>query len=84
LLRNTGGSDIAVFAAGFHDFSGEALRDFDRFGNAAASATNPGTSGLVPQIAAILQILDANPNGHFLDFARRALAGSWEVSSSAL
>jgi hypothetical protein len=30
------GERIAVFPAGFHDFSGEALRDFDRFGDAAA------------------------------------------------
>jgi hypothetical protein len=30
------GERIAVLATGFHDFSGEALSDFDRFGNAAA------------------------------------------------
>jgi hypothetical protein len=30
------GKRIAVFPAGFHDFSGQALSDFYRFGNAAA------------------------------------------------
>jgi len=30
------GKPITVFLAGFHDFSGQALSDFDRLGNAAA------------------------------------------------
>src|SRR6266478_2871570 len=59
---------IAEFPAGFHDFSGEALRDFDRFGDAAAFGHQSRNIRAGTQIAAILQILDANPNGHFLDF----------------
>ena len=62
------GEPIAVFPAGFHDFSGEALSDFDRFGNAAAFGHQSRNIRAGTQIAAILQILDANPNGHFLDF----------------
>src|SRR6266849_5372871 len=62
------GERIAVFPAGFHDFSGEALSDFDRFGNAAAFGHQSRNIWAGTQIAAILQILDANPNGHFLDF----------------
>jgi len=62
------GERIAVFPAGFHYFSGEALSDFDRFGNAAAFGHQSGNIRAGTQIAAILQIRDANPNGHFLDF----------------
>src|SRR5260370_11041192 len=62
------GERIAVFPAGLHDFSGEALSDFDRFGNAAAFGHQSRNIRAGTQIAAILQILDANPNGHFLDF----------------
>jgi hypothetical protein len=57
-----------VFPAGCHDFSGEALRDFDRFGNAAAFGQQSRKIRVGTQIAAIFQILDANPNGHVLDF----------------
>jgi len=62
------GERIAVFPAGFHDFSGETLSDFDRFGNAAAFGHQSRNIRAGTQIAAILQIRDANPNGHFLDF----------------
>src|SRR4029077_4612714 len=62
------GKRIAVFPAGFHDFSSEAFSDFDRFGNAAAFGHQSRNIRAGTQIAAILQILDANPNGHFLDF----------------
>ena len=57
-----------MFQAGFHDFSGEALSDFDRFGNAAALGHQSRNVRAGTQIASILQILDPNPNGHFLDF----------------
>src|SRR5260370_17637053 len=62
------GERIAVFPAGFRDSSGEALIDFDRFGNAPAFAHQSRDARAGTQIAAILQVLDANPNGHFLDF----------------
>src|SRR5690242_12029440 len=62
------GEWIAVFPAGFYDSSGEALSDFDRFSNAAALGHQSRNIRAGTQIAAILQILDANPNGHFLDF----------------
>src|SRR5882724_9565833 len=62
------GDRIAVFPAGFHDFSGETLSDLDRFGNATAFGHQSRNIRAGPQIAAILQILDANPNGHFLNF----------------
>jgi hypothetical protein len=64
------GERIAVLPAGFHDFSGEALSDFDRFGNAAAFGHQSRNIRAGTQIAAILQILDANPNSHFLDFRK--------------
>jgi hypothetical protein len=57
-----------VFPAGFHDFSGEALSDFDRFGNTAALGHQSRNVRAGTQIAAILQILNANANGHFFDF----------------
>ena len=48
--------------------SGKALSDFDRFGNAAAFGHQSRNIRAGTQIPAILQILDANPNGHFRDF----------------
>jgi hypothetical protein len=62
------GEGIAVFPTRFHDFSSETLSDFDRFGDAAAFGHQSRNIRAGTQIAAILQILDANPNGHFLDF----------------
>src|SRR5260370_27726167 len=62
------GERIAVFPAGFHDFSGEALSDFDGFGDAAALGHQSRNIRAGTPIAAILQILDANPNGPFLTF----------------
>src|SRR6266567_6875402 len=62
------GERIALLPAGFHDFFGEALSDLDRFGNAAALGHQSRNIRAGTQIAAILQILDANPDGHFLDF----------------
>ena len=58
-----------MFAAGFHDFSGEALSDFHRFGNATAFGHQSRNVRAGTQIASILQVLDANPNGYFLDFS---------------
>jgi hypothetical protein len=54
-----------VFPARFHYFSGEALSDFDGFGKAAALGYQSRNIRAGTQIAAILQILDANPNGRF-------------------
>src|SRR6266849_3401041 len=48
------GEPIAVFPAGLHDFSGEALSDFDRFGKAAAFGYQSGYIWAGTQIAAIL------------------------------
>jgi hypothetical protein len=57
-----------VFPAGFHDFSSEALSDLDRFCDAAAFGHQSRNIRAGTQIAAIFQILDPNPNGHFFDF----------------
>ena len=84
MLRNTAGERIAVFPAGFHDFSGEALSDFDRFGDAAALGHQSRNIRAGTQIAAILQILDANPDGHFLDFCEVLLSLHGRFLRSAL
>ena len=49
LAPEHGGEWIAVFQAGFHDFSGEALSDSTVSATLQPSATSPGTSGLVPK-----------------------------------
>jgi hypothetical protein len=74
------GEWIAVFPAGFHNFSGEALSDFDRFSNTAAFGHQSRNIRAGTQIAAILQIRDANSNGHFLDFCEVLLSFHWEGS----
>ncbi|HKW62558.1 MAG TPA: hypothetical protein VJN89_08445 [Candidatus Acidoferrum sp.] len=61
------GADRRVHA-GFHDFPRKALGDLDGFGNAAAFGHQSWNIRASAQVAAILQVLDANPNGHSFNF----------------
>lgn len=64
---------VTVLAAGFNDFSRKALSNFKRFGNAAALSYEPWNIRACSEIAAILEVFNANADSHFLNFRQMFL-----------
>lgn len=61
---------ITVLKAGFNDFSGKSLGNFDGFSDAAAFRYQPWNIRACSEIAAILEAFDANANRDLLNFCQ--------------
>jgi len=61
-----GGKRVAMVSAGFYDFSGEPLGNFDSFRDAAALGDQAWNIRARPQIAAISDLAHANSDRYFL------------------
>ena len=62
-----------MLAAGFCDPSSQALRNFHCFRNASALRHQPWNVRTCAQVAAVVKVLYADTNGHFLNFCQMFL-----------
>jgi hypothetical protein len=63
-----------VFEAGFDDFAGQSLGDFDSFGHAAALGDEARNVWTGSDEAAFFQGFDAHANGDFFNFGEMLFA----------
>jgi hypothetical protein len=65
LAAEYAGQRIAMLKAGFHDFPGKSLGNFDGFGNTAALGDQAGDIRACSKETAVLEMLDAHSDGDF-------------------